>query len=293
MPTEVFFESHKDIIAQNLKTAEFEVKIAVAWINFKEYYDIFNDLLKNKVKLQIICTDNKQNRSHSAKIKDLTNKGADIKLLKMHRKVNHMHHKFAIIDQNKIVTGSFNWSPNATKSFENLMVISEDSNLTTLFLDEYNKLTQIKTTDIALLQKRQKCHDKNCGGEAFDILVFSENSKNFETYGDLLKICTTCLEFRNIKDGILDNQLNMTLRSYIECQDDNKVEQIDRDIKTFLNKHMSGNDFIQAVGIVSRELNFADDERKFTKIIWKNKFIGNRIPNEFDSEFDVFYDLEC
>ena len=43
-----------------LRMAQKSVFIAVAWINFKEYYDIFEELLENRVHVEIIINDEKQ-----------------------------------------------------------------------------------------------------------------------------------------------------------------------------------------------------------------------------------------
>ena len=290
MAIKAYFENHKNVILENLSTAEHSVIIAVAWINFKDYFSAFENLLKKKINLSIICTDNKQNRSHQNEIDSLIKNGANIILLKMHRITNHMHHKFAVIDNQIVLTGSFNWSPNATKSFENLMVISGEVNLTTSFLNEFDKLTKIKTVDIPSLQKSKKC--KNCSdGELFNILVFSERrDKNFETSGDLLEICISCLEFCSIEDCITDPQLYLTLNSYSESRDEYELDEIDRDINSFLNNYASTELLIHAIGKVARELSYLDDEIIFTNIIWKNKFVGDRIPDSLESEFDVYYD---
>lgn len=122
------FENHKDIIELETSSAKSEVLIAVAWINFKEYKSIFEKVLKNDCDLKILCSDNWQNRTHLKEIIELREKGASIHLLEMPNASNYMHHKFAVIDRRNIVNGSFNWSPNATKSFENLIVINGKTN---------------------------------------------------------------------------------------------------------------------------------------------------------------------
>lgn len=291
MSVKAYFENHKDVISEVLFKAEREVKIAVAWINFKEYKDIFHEVLDKKVTLDIICTDNKQNRAHTNEISVLKSKGAKIRLLKMPVTTNHMHHKFAVIDSKTILTGSFNWSPNAVKSFENLILIENEKDTVTDFLNEFDRLKRILPTSIKTLQKKKKCGGANCNGELFNILVFSERStKYMETFGDLIEVCSLCDNFTVIENCISDTQLHLMLNAYSECQDDFELEQINRNINMFLNSYLGNNTLIHAIGRVARELRYPDDEFITTNIIWKNKFVGKRVLEEYETDFEVLYD---
>lgn len=68
MEIESFFENQKQIIENELLKAKSNILIAVAWINFKEYGDIFEQILEKNVKLQIICSDNSTNQLYKTKI---------------------------------------------------------------------------------------------------------------------------------------------------------------------------------------------------------------------------------
>lgn len=291
MKVESHFENHKSVIETELGKAQKSVFIAVAWINFKVYKDIFKSILDRKLQLEIICTDNKQNRSHQAVIIDLENQGATIKLLKMPSATNHMHHKFGIIDESTILTGSFNWSPNAVKSFENLIVIRDDSQNATEFLNEFDRLKRIQPAAIKFLQKTKRCKEQGCGGQLINILVFSEkNTKCLETFGDIIEVCGSCENFRVIENCISDTQLHLILNAYSECQDDFELDQIEREINRFLNNYIGNNTLIHAIGRVTRELQYPDDEFISTNIIWKNKFECNRVLDQYATDFEVLYD---
>lgn len=98
MEIEIHFEHLKEIIERELLSAKSTVYIAEAWINFKEYNEIFKSLLKNNVQINVICSDNDSNRNYISEIKNLKLAGAKIRLLEMPYTKNHMHHKFAVID---------------------------------------------------------------------------------------------------------------------------------------------------------------------------------------------------
>ncbi|XP_065222809.1 uncharacterized protein zuc [Planococcus citri] len=57
---------------------------------------------------------------------------------------NLMHHKFAVIDRKVLVTGSFNWTQQATfGNWENVIITSEPEEVVQRFSDQFEKLWQI------------------------------------------------------------------------------------------------------------------------------------------------------
>jgi hypothetical protein len=292
MTVESHFENHKSVIEAELNQAKEIVLIAVAWINFKEYFDVFKNVLENSAQLKIVCSDNWQNRSHQSFIDALVKLGAEIRLLKMPRQTNHMHHKFSIIDNKTILNGSFNWSPNATSSFENIIVIKDFPNEVTKFIDEFDKLLEIEAKTIRVLQKTTTCSEKNCTGELFNILVFSEKTTQFyEVYGDIIEVCTSCDHHKTLENCIPNNQIELMLNTYQDSSDDYETEFIDRDINKLLNSYVKGPITIHAIGRVKSGLRNDDEDFEETNIIWKNKFVGDRLPDKFDdTTFGVVYD---
>lgn len=60
----------------------------------------------------------------------------------------HMHHKFAIIDQAVVVTGSFNWTSQAVKNNQENILFFENKALAKQYTDEYNHLWSTFTVEI-------------------------------------------------------------------------------------------------------------------------------------------------
>lgn len=286
------FENHKNIIEFETSTAKSEVLIAVAWINFKEYYSIFDTILSNGCKLEILCSDNRQNNSHIKQIEKLREKGASIRLIKMPNTSNYMHHKFVVIDRKKIMNGSFNWSPNATRSFENLIVVEDNTELAKKFRYEFSQLKLIGTETIRKLRNKVKCKLKKCSGELLNILVISERSDKYsQVYSDLVQVCNECYEYKAIESCIQDNQIEVLLNSYQGSMDDYEAEYIEDLITEHLNQHINDVNIIHAIGRVSSGLDYYDEDYTNTNVLWKNKFVGNRIVDVFENEdFDVLYD---
>lgn len=290
MKIQTHFENHQEIIIQELLKAHKEVYIAVAWINFKVYKQAFLELLNNKVELNIICSDNTQNRAHKREIIELQTKGAKIKLLKMPLIKNHMHHKFAVIDNQTIINGSFNWSPNATKSFENFMVITGFPGESVKFIEEFKKLYAIETATIKALGKLKRCPDCSKGKIA-NILVFSSKSSKYgSTSGDIVQACSECDYYENNNIFIENNDLFHLADAYNSCENNFEREQINSDIFSSLNQYINNQTVVHAVGKIYIELDPEGDDYSQTIIIWKNKYAGDIIRQYYDNDFDVHYD---
>lgn len=52
---------------------------------------------------------------------------------------DHMHHKFAVIDNQRLLTGSYNWTRGATCNHENVIVLT-DADLVAAFAKEFDRL---------------------------------------------------------------------------------------------------------------------------------------------------------
>jgi hypothetical protein len=295
MSSDIKFDNLHYKIRHELAQSTKNVKIAVAWISFDIYEKIFKELLASGVKLDILCSDNKANRSYQVIIDDLNKLGANIVLLKMPTATNHMHHKFAIIDESIILNGSFNWSKNAVKSFENLMIVREDIELVKKFLNEFEKVSALNTKNIKLLQKLEQC---TCGGKKINILVFANNPTKYnEAWGDVIQICSHCDFEEVLKYGIQDNSLHFMFDSYEildyrdeEIEYDDIKYRLDRDIDKHLN-HYKLDILIHAIGFVSTEIISPDgDSDQYTKILWKNKFVEEYILDRYETTFGVCYE---
>ena len=60
----------------------------------------------------------------------------------------HMHHKFAVIDNSIVVTGSFNWTAQAVKFNQENIIFYENKDLAKKYSEEYNNLWNQFTTVI-------------------------------------------------------------------------------------------------------------------------------------------------
>ncbi len=59
----------------------------------------------------------------------------------------HMHHKFAIFDGARLLTGSYNWTRSAAQHNEENLVLSDDRRLLSAFQQEFDKLWHANASD--------------------------------------------------------------------------------------------------------------------------------------------------
>ena len=60
-------------------------------------------------------------------------------------------------------------------------------------------------------------------------------------------------------------------------------------MNSFLNNFLDNDNVVHAVGRVQVELLYPAEGYYSTKIIWKNKFVGDRLQDEYETYFGVYY----
>ena len=84
-----------------------------------------------------IITDNDKSEDRGSDIHDMSHAGMNIRIDETN---NHMHHKFALIDHDTLITGSYNWTRSAFKYNHENVVITHERNLIRKFEQEFEKL---------------------------------------------------------------------------------------------------------------------------------------------------------
>lgn len=79
--------------------------------------------------------------SEPDRAKELYNEGVILHATKnCHKDLGFMHHKFAIVDNKLVMTGSFNWTRQASMGNYDNVIISNSSQLVTPFVKEFERL---------------------------------------------------------------------------------------------------------------------------------------------------------
>lgn len=123
-------------ILSKLKQAKKEVKVCLFTISDNRIGSVLRDLHFDGIDVKII-TDNDKRFDRGSDIHYLLGKGLNIKI---DRTDAHMHHKFAVIDDDITITGSYNWTKSAEeRNYENI-VVTDQRDITKAYLKEFDKL---------------------------------------------------------------------------------------------------------------------------------------------------------
>jgi phosphatidylserine/phosphatidylglycerophosphate/cardiolipin synthase-like enzyme len=130
-------EQIHNAIARKIGGAQHSIKICVAWFTCTSLATALKERL-SKTKISIIISNHEFNLSanHFKSLVKFPNCTLHI-LPTIEQKM--MHNKFCIIDDNIVITGSYNWSDRAENNYENIL-ICEDPDLARQYTAYFNKL---------------------------------------------------------------------------------------------------------------------------------------------------------
>lgn len=130
-----YFEDIEKHLIDKLYQATESIFVCVAWISWHKFTPIFNELAKKGIKIEVMYNDDNINKR---KFLEPT-KTVQLFPIKA-RWGKYMHNKFCIIDNHTLITGSFNWSKQASLHHENLIIIKNDLDLVINYLKEFYNL---------------------------------------------------------------------------------------------------------------------------------------------------------
>jgi hypothetical protein len=139
--TKAIFENISSKIIEELVKVQESISIAVAWFTNQTLFRVLEEKLNDKIQLTIIISNDEHNFG-KLKFETLVNKGATV-LIKEDTEFRFMHHKFCVIDSRIVINGSYNWSNNAERNFENV-IISDEPILIKQFQIHFEKKLKVK-----------------------------------------------------------------------------------------------------------------------------------------------------
>ena len=146
--TEVYFSLYDDpesIIIKNIDNAEESINIAMYSLTDSDIAWAIVRANERGVVVKIYL-DNKEVDAEHSKSRFFIKEGIENIRLSSNRYL--MHNKFAIIDNKKIITGSYNWTASAgQRNDENLLVL-DDKETVRRYLDYFNVLWNDKSCDV-------------------------------------------------------------------------------------------------------------------------------------------------
>lgn len=130
-----------------LNESKDNVKVAMAWFTSAELFQGLLDCLKRGVKVYLILLDDPINfMEYAPDFNEFIQNGGNLRIAFTSK--NFMHHKFCIIDNKILISGSYNWTYYAeTRNIENIF-ITQDKSIVELYLKEFDELeTKFSTVE--------------------------------------------------------------------------------------------------------------------------------------------------
>lgn len=129
------FENIQSNILTTLDKAKISISVAVAWFTNEKLYDKLKEKMEQGVDVRVIINNDGVNKKHGIDISQLN--AVEVRS----EKGGIMHDKFCVIDNQIVITGSYNWTDNAElKNAENINITENDNTLATNYSLEFNKL---------------------------------------------------------------------------------------------------------------------------------------------------------
>ena len=281
--TDVIFDGFYEYISSALLAAEADVKIAVAWLNFNMYGRIFEILLQRRVHLEIIINDDMINAKNDSRIHDLRQRGAFIYKIKMPTLRKYMHEKFCIIDEEKVLNGSYNWSRNTNKNFENLM-ITEKCLVVKKFIYEFETIKSLGAMYIKKLQKTSNFNIMVLDQDGDDTAIGNIHSIENGELGEIVdRIPFNICVLTNL-EGIFykyDDAIEFAYDDPCELEEINK--RIDFEVQQYLSaiRNTKTSYTIHAIGRIGYEIHHRHEDVRFVQVIWKERFCASAIQDRY------------
>eukprot|EP01112_Ceratiomyxa_fruticulosa_P020446 TRINITY_DN695_c0_g2_i2.p1 TRINITY_DN695_c0_g2~~TRINITY_DN695_c0_g2_i2.p1 ORF type:complete len:174 (-),score=30.87 TRINITY_DN695_c0_g2_i2:116-637(-) len=137
----IFFPDDKkhtslDKFLHFLTSAKHTLDICVFNITDNRISNAIRDLHTKGVHVRII-TDDDQVTNLGSDVIDLNKAGIPVRI---DNAKSFMHHKYAIVDGNLLISGSFNWTKNASDANRENVIVTNDKTLVNPFIDNYEHL---------------------------------------------------------------------------------------------------------------------------------------------------------
>lgn len=131
------FQDIQNKIIAALDSAQVSIRVVMAWFTNNT---LFNKLLEKHIEgidVEVAIYDDGVNRKHGVDITQLPHK-----MIRRGLRGGLMHDKFCIIDNQIVVTGSYNWTDNAEFRNDENITVENDPDQATRYSVEYRRLTR-------------------------------------------------------------------------------------------------------------------------------------------------------
>jgi phosphatidylserine/phosphatidylglycerophosphate/cardiolipin synthase-like enzyme len=137
---DVHFENIHNQIINHISKIEHELKICVAWFTDVDIYNKIIEVQKKGVLVNVIIANHEFNKKSKVDFKELLLNNGSVGYI---GNINDsgsdklMHNKFCIIDNQTVITGSYNWTLKARMNDENMIVIKNLPYVVSKFAEKF------------------------------------------------------------------------------------------------------------------------------------------------------------
>lgn len=187
--SQVYFNNIAQIIKKQLESAEHTIKIAVAWFTNDRLFHPLLDSLKKGLTVELVIIDDAINRNELAlDFPEFIKFGGKL----FFSSTKKMHNKFCIIDENILMTGSYNWTLYAEAlNWENLL-LSDDKSIIKEYCEEFQRIVsdskeisiyepillhELKETDL-FNNYEYLCNDLSLKGQRYKNAISAINNES-------------------------------------------------------------------------------------------------------------------
>jgi hypothetical protein len=199
MESTTIFENISQAIIQQIKLAEKGIRVCVPWITDDDILKALIEKAKQNVHVELLMDNNEYNRAKSSFFNQLIAKGSKVYMVDKSPNGGMIHHKFCVINREILITGSYNWSNNAKKNDENIVIevaIEEDDHFR---IDEF-------TMRFQKLLYKYGIENEDDGWDKVEEYE-SQTTKKQQEAKEYYELATTYLRDKNYEEAL--NSINI------------------------------------------------------------------------------------
>lgn len=123
--TEVIFENIEQRIIKEISEAHYAIFVSVAWFTNKKLFNALLEKAKNNCYVSIIIQLDEINSQCGIDYNQIQIGRSEC--FKISKDAELLHDKFCVIDFQKVITGSYNWTYKASQNSENILILNDPS----------------------------------------------------------------------------------------------------------------------------------------------------------------------
>lgn len=147
--TEVIFDNIEQRILKEIEDAHYAIFVSVAWFTNKKLFNALLEKAKNNCYVSIIIQLDEINSQSGIDYSQIEIGRSEC--FKISKEAELLHDKFCVIDFQKVITGSYNWTYKASHNSENILILNDPS-VASQYISRFEK-QKAKFQDSSIQQK--------------------------------------------------------------------------------------------------------------------------------------------